>query len=114
MASRIVTYAHRQKRPPRKLKAIVLDVRVVAPAIKPGNDNRAELAPQPPTVTSQKRVKRKRVSKAKPAAINAAAIVTAKKLGRRQRLERPRNEVETARIVAWLEQAKWGRGPADV
>ena len=85
--------------------------------MKASNDNRPEpAAPQPPilTSTSQKRAKHKRVSKAKPAPTTAAAIVTAKKPGRRRRPERPENKAETERMIAWLEQAKWGRGPVDV
>ena len=92
--TRIVTYAHRYKRPPRN-KAVPLQVPAVVRRVMAGNDNRPDPEPaQHPNGGKQ------------------SAIVTAKKPGRRQAAASGDDDQSGPQLRAWLERAKWGHGPS--
>jgi hypothetical protein len=92
--TRIVTYAHRYKRPPRK-KAVALQVPAVVRRVKAGNDNRPD--PEPALHPDDGK---------------QPAIVTAKKPGRRQAAAWGDDDQSDPEMRAWLERAKWGHGPS--
>ena len=107
MPGRIVTSTYRYKRPPRKQQAAPL----TGPAVVTSRARKPDAAPATVTAPPPANDGRKPRS--------SAAIVTTVsrkqvKLERasRRREDRPEDPEEAARIRAWLEQAKWGRGPA--
>jgi hypothetical protein len=134
--TRIVTTTYRYKPPPRKRKAAPLaGPAVVTPKRKPTvakklepaaaivrkarpcNDNRPDVEP-PPTIvrTAQpsRAVHTTPEDNKKPAIVTTASRKkTEAGASARQREDRPKDPAETARLRAWLERAKWGRGPRE-
>jgi len=100
-----VTSTYRYKRPPRKRKAVALEVPAVVTVARE-KLGRVARARQPVTVAAD------------PEAAPRLAIVTtasrkqAKQDRAARRLEdRPQDSEAGDAIRAWLEKAKWGRGP---
>jgi hypothetical protein len=102
--ARIVTTVYRHKRPPRKRKAVaIVGKRNKADAVPPtpaedhtppANDDRK---PPPPGAR-------------KPAIVTTASRKRATLIRAEQAAE-PNNPEADAAMRAWLERAKWGRGP---
>jgi hypothetical protein len=108
MAARIVTYAHHYKRPPRKKQAAPLaSPAVVTRRIGKSNAGQAAVTTPPPANDD-----RKPVEATKPAIVTTASRKRTKLERARCREERPEDPEADAVMQAWLERAKWGRGPA--
>jgi len=106
--TRIVTTAYRYKRPPRKRKAVALDVPTVVPRMQAGG-RRVPNAGQPvPKPDSSQR--REITSHTEPT--SKPAIVTAVKPGRRKPAALIDDGQSDPAMRAWLERAKWGHGPS--
>jgi hypothetical protein len=104
MSTRIVTYAHRPKRQPRKRNAIALQVPAIVAA---GRRSRSEMGAPPPTNDDNPR-------EAAPPATKSAIVTTAHrkrtKLLRTDKPQQPDDAAADAAMRAWIERAKWGRG----
>ncbi len=108
MPSRIVTYVHRPKRPPRKRKAVALQVQAVVATRSVGNrqapppvDDQPEHAAPPPANDDSP------TAPAPPAAKSAIVTVAARKRAKSERAERNAPEADDdpeadARVKAFL------------
>ena len=107
--SHIVTYTQRPKRPPRKRKGVAVTrlaiVRRVKTAALPTGGKPEPAAPPPPANDDRKPP---RPGARKPAIVTS----TSRKRVKLLRADEPDDPEAAARIRAWLEHAKWGRGPA--
>jgi hypothetical protein len=137
--TRIVRSTYRYKPPPRKRKTAPLagpaivtpkqkptvaekpePAAVVVRKVKPCNDNRPEALPQSKPAAIVRTAQPSRAMHTTPADDKKPAIVTMAnrkqlKLERaaRRREDRPEDPAETARLRAWRERVKWGRGAAE-
>ena len=103
--TRIVTTTYRYKRPPRKRKAVALDVPAVVPRKRASlpNYGKPKLGLAPPPANDDRK----------------SAIVTTTSRKRLKLLhhaegpaERDDDPEASAEMRAWLERAKWGPGPS--
>jgi hypothetical protein len=104
---RIVTYAHHYKRPPRKKQAVPL----AGPAVVTRRAGKPKAAPAATAAPLPANDDRKPVEAAKSAIVTTTSRkqLTLERVGRE---DRPEDPEAAAAMRAWLEQAKWGRGPA--
>ena len=105
MPSRIVTYVHRPKRPPRKRKAVALKVPAVVAARSAGNrqtpppvDDKPEPAAPPPANDDNP------TAPAPPAAKSAIVTRASRKRAKRHRMEQAHDDdpEADARVKAFL------------
>jgi hypothetical protein len=104
----IVTSTYRYKRPPRKRQATPLagPAVVTRPTGTPKSEPTAVTAP--PSANDD----RKPDAAQKPAIVTTASGKQAKLDRARRQDDRPEDPNASAVMRAWLEKAKWGRGPA--
>jgi hypothetical protein len=110
--TRIVTTAYRPKRPARKRKAVALAGPVVVRKRGRGEGVPPKPAEDQPTPANDDR-KPLTPSARKPAIVATTSRKRTKLLRSQERAAAPEDDPEAdAALRAWLERAKWGRGPA--
>ena len=101
--TRIVTTAYRYKRPPKKRKAVALEVPAVV-----RKRGRADAVEPPDRVGDPPPANEDR----KPAIVTSASRKRGRLLRAEQATEPDDDPEAEAAMRAWLERAKWGHGPA--
>jgi hypothetical protein len=108
--SRIVTYALRPKRPPRKRKAAALGVPAI---VTVGHRQPPSPVEHEPVPAAPPQANDDVPSEPAPTAAKPAIVTTPRrKRAKPQRADEPDDPEADAAIRTWLERAKWGHGPS--